>query len=415
MRTIVQPTRIRLHYDFCRPASWLSVALALAATVFASTEAAVSAIFAVVTAAVVTAVGEVPAVIPQWTGMTAVNRRGWRRLGRSNISLPGGLGWLFLRLLWPAMGFVLGNLLAGFFWPLSLLNQVEILAVGILAVGLSGATLAWFLVVGLTPADAASATLLAGGLAAGGVVGTEKLTVPPTAGVLVLVGAVGWLLCVTAMLAVFCWLSSQSGEPLVGRLPRMNSSSSPRAVDQLASISLLGVLPARSPWRRFLRVVVMGGLLAGMVVWLLLVPNSAPRYTVVALICFGGLAIPTASLLDGRQVRQGWQRLVNVTATRSSWRCSIVPDTPSQTLVVFIGHAAVVLWPPLVVAVVALGGPGGLAAVSVVAAVASSVSVITLGCFVSALLGVRGETTLGIGLLLWACSLWGVGSQLLGG
>ena len=409
MHRIMQAVPIWLHHDFYRPASWLSVALSAAGSIVAPPEDSVVVIVAVMTAAVVIAIGEVPAGIPQWTGMTAVSRRGWRRLCWSEPSLPGGLAWLCLRIMWPMLGLLSGQLLAGFGPPLSPVERVEAVTAGILAMGLAGATLAGSLVVGLAAADAATATLVTGWLAAGGAAWAQELTRPQITGVSILTVLAGWLFSVAGLLAVFCWLSSQSGEPLIGGLPRAEPSSSSGRVGRFALLSLLGVLPARSSWRRFLAALVMGVLLAGMVGWLLLMPELALRYVALALLGFGGLAIPAAALLDGRQVRRGWQRLVVMTAADPWWRCSVVLDTPTQAAVVFVGHAAIVLWPPLVVAAVAFGGSAGLAALQVAGSVAAGTGLISIGCFLAAICRVRGETTLGIGLCLLSCFLWGVG------
>ena len=408
---MVRAAVVWLRHDFWRPASWLATGLAAAGSYAASADASVVVILAVLPAAVVTAVGEVPAGIPRWAGMTALSLRGWRRLYRPEPTLPGGLAWLLLRLLWPLAGWVAGGLAASYltFEPGAIMGSM---VAGGLALLLAGITLAGFLWVGLTAADAATATLVAGWSAAGGVATAGGPAGLPPAGVAVVVGVAVWLFSVLSLLAIFCWLSSRGGEPLVGGLPRAEPLSSSRAADRLALISLLGLLPARSPWRRFLRAMVMGGLLAGMVGWLLLMPGASGGYAVLASLAFGGLAIPAASLLDGWRVRRGWE-VMAATTTGGPWWSPAVPNAATQAVVVLAGHAAVVLWPPLVVAAVAWGGPAAMAAGSVAASVAGGVGLVSLGCILAALARARGETVLGIGLCLLFCVLWGVGSQLL--
>jgi hypothetical protein len=417
---MVRAIRVWLRHDLWRPASWLAAVMAAAGSAATVLVTPLVVVLVVIPAAVVTAVGEVPASIPQWQGVALLNRRGWRRVFWPEPALPGALAWLALRLVWPLAGWVSGPMWAGLFLPSGLEDgNVGVLAAGLVAglmgIALAGVLLAGFLVAGLTAADAATATLVSGWLAAGGAAqfAQESGFLAGLGGLLV--GSAGWLLGAAILLAVFCWLSSLGGEPLVGRLPRTEPPASTRVADRLVFLGLLGVLPARSPWRRFLRAVIMVGLLAGMVAWLLLLPEASAWFAVLALLSFGGLAIPVAALLDGRQVRQGWVLLAAATARGPWWRCPALPTVSIQVAVVFAGHAAVVLWPPLVVAAVAAGGPAATAAVSVAASVAGGVGVVSVGCFLATRAGVRGETVQAIGLCLLACGLWGVWVQQFGG
>jgi len=445
---------IRLRHDVRRPASWGAVAVAAAAFAFAAEGLPVSATTAaVMTAAAVVAIGELPATFPVWDAGLMLQRGGWYRFSRQPLALPSAGGWLACRLCWPLLG--LGGAAAG-----SAIrgNPTELtvtgVAAGAAATGLTALTTGGFRLAGLSAADTATATLLAGWLASAGMAATGSVVPASGEWPLLLVGVGCWLVMAGSLLGLAQWLHLAGGGAIGGLLPRqlpLAAASGPRRPDRLAAIGLLGVVPARSWWRRVLRSVAMLLALGGMIGWLLLDPASAGRYGLLAAAVFGAFGLPAAALLDGREVVRGWRSLIGSTGRPGTalpgflaacgksrpWPFSTraipenaegfrgcrsplpaaadfiqsllaVPSPGLQATVVLVGHGVLMLWPPLVVAVVAVGHPAAVPALLTVAGLAAGAAVAGGGCVAARVASDRGETalTIGLGLLVGGVWLW---------
>jgi hypothetical protein len=402
---------IRLRYDVRRPATWLSVGVATAVVGFVGIglEASVSS-FAVMTVAVVIAIGDVPAAFPVWDASLMLQPSGWCRCSRRPLALPAAGGWLTCRLLWPLLGLVsAGAVAAAQGEPVEVVMLVVV--TGSLAGGLSALTTAGLRLVGLSAADAATATLLAGWLAAAGMAVTSGFFPVGSEWPLVLVGLGCWLVAAGGLLGLAQWLQLAGDGPIAGLLPRqfpLAGRRGPRGPDRLAAIGLLGVLPACSPWRRSLRNAAMLLSLSAMIGWLLLDPSAAGRYGLLGTAIFGALAIPAATLLDGHEVSRGWRSLVRTVSGIGprGRKLLTLPSPGLHSAFVFVGTGCLMLWPPLVVAVVAVGSSASLPALLVVAGLAAGAALVSGGCVAAHLSGCRGDTALAIGLSLVVFSVW---------
>lgn len=408
MRQLLPRAAIWLRHDRQRPASWLAGLLAMA-SVCLGAEPTLACGFAGGMLAAVIGIGELPTDLPRWVGLVAGRQRNWLRFQWHPLDLPGGLGWLAVRLLWPLTGLLAGGIaVAGGLVADGRGEALPAVFAGVMAVSLVGLTVTSLLLVGFTAADAATATLVSGWVATAVVVWRGGFS----SGNVILQfvsGGATWLVVAASLLTLQIWLASRSGDPVVGALPRAESLRPSRAADRLAPIGLLGILPACSAWRRSLRAVAMGLLLVGMVGWLLLNPGTAAAFGLFACLVFGSLAIPLAALGDGFRVRRGWQPLVATTSAAGGWWWTTlaVPDALRQAAVVLGGQAAVVLWPPLAVLAVLFCSPGFSAVGSVVLLVAGVTVVVATGCLVVVATTARGETVQGVGLWLLAIGLWG--------
>jgi hypothetical protein len=402
---------IRLRYDVRRPATWLSVGVAAAVVGFVGIglEASVSS-FAVMTVAVVIAIGDVPAAFPVWDASLMLQPSGWCRCSRRPLALPAAGGWLTCRLLWPLLGLVsAGAVAAAQGEPVEVVMLVVV--TGSLAGGLSALTTVGLRLVGLSAADAATATLLAGWLAAAGMAVTSGFFPVGSEWPLVLVGLGCWLVAAGGLLGLAQWLQLAGDGPIAGLLPRqfpLAGRRGPRGPDRLAAIGLLGVLPACSPWRRSLRNAAMLLSLSAMIGWLLLDPSAAGRYGLLGTAIFGALAIPAATLLDGHEVSRGWRSLVRTVSGIGprGRKLLTLPSPGLHSAFVFVGTGCLMLWPPLVVAVVAVGSSASLPALLVVAGLAAGAALVSGGCVAAHLSGCRGDTALAIGLSLVVFSVW---------
>ncbi|MGA1618685.1 MAG: hypothetical protein ACO37F_09245 [Pirellulales bacterium] len=402
---------IRLRHDVRRPATWLSVAVAATVVGFVGVglEASVSS-FAVVTAAVVIAIGDVPAAFPVWDASLMLQPAGWYRCSRRPLALPAAGGWLTCRLLWPLLGLGSAGVAAAARGETAEVTTLMV-ATGSLAGGLSALTTAGLRLVGLSAADAATATLLAGWLAAAGMAFTGGVLPVGSEWPLLLVGFGCWLVAAGGLLGLAQWLQLAGEGPIAGLLPRqfpLAGSRGPRGPDRLAAIGLLGVLPACSPWRRALRNASMLLALSAMIGWLLLDPSSAGRYGWLGTAIFGGLAIPAATLLDGDEVSRGWRSLVRTVSGigPQGRKLLTLPSPGLHAAFVFVGTGCLMLWPPLVVAVVAVGSSAALPALLVAACLAAGATLVGGGCVAAHLSGCRGDTALAIGLSLVVFSVW---------
>jgi hypothetical protein len=335
---------------------------------------------------------------------------GWCRCSRRPLALPAAGGWLTCRLLWPLLGLVsAGAVAAAQGEPVEVVMLVVV--TGSLAGGLSALTTVGLRLVGLSAADAATATLLAGWLAAAGMAVTSGFFPVGSEWPLVLVGLGCWLVAAGGLLGLAQWLQLAGDGPIAGLLPRqfpLAGRRGPRGPDRLAAIGLLGVLPACSPWRRSLRNAAMLLSLSAMIGWLLLDPSAAGRYGLLGTAIFGALAIPAATLLDGHEVSRGWRSLVRTVSGIGprGRKLLTLPSPGLHSAFVFVGTGCLMLWPPLVVAVVAVGSSASLPALLVVAGLAAGAALVSGGCVAAHLSGCRGDTALAIGLSLVVFSVW---------
>lgn len=402
---------IWLRHDIRRPASWAAVALAAAAFAFVSVGLKVSLTsVAVMTAAAVVAIGELPAAFLVWDASFALQPGGRYRFRRQPLALPAAGSWLACRLVWPLLG--LGGAAASAVLQGSPSGVILIgVVAGTVATGLTALTTGGLRLAGLSAADAATASLLAGWLAAAGMALTGGLFPASGEWPLLLVGFGCWLVVAGGLLGLAQWLHLSGGGGIAGMLPRQLSfaaASGARRPDQLAAIGLLGVLPARSAWRRVLRTAAMLLALGAMIGWLLLDPASAGRYGFLAAAVFGAFGVPAAALLDGWEVVRGWRILSGSTSAPGAAAPFFLalPSPSLQAAVVLAGHGVLMLWPPLVVAVVAVGNPAALPALLVAAGFAAGAALAGGGCVVAHAVGGRGETALAAGLGLLACWVW---------
>lgn len=404
------PWRIFFRHDLSRAASWLSLLFAAAA--FSGVPAGVPPAafgFVAAAAAAVVAIGELPADFPTWdAGLLLRRDRRWR-FSRRNSALPWAGHWLAARLLWP----LLGLLIAGCCVPG---ESLLLLGAGLPAILLAGLTTAGMRLCGLSAADAATATLLAGWLAAAGVAAAALW--PVAAGWLLPVGLLEWLAVAAGFIGLAQWQQLAGSGPIAGLLPRQQAATAGRglaATEPLTAVRLIGVLPACSVWRRSLRNASLLLSLGGMVGWLLLQPDLSGRYVLFAASLFGAFAIPAAALLDGHDVRVGWRRLL---AERDGIRGlsavdpvllagRLVRPTPlAQAAVVLGSHAVFLLWPPLVVAIVAVGHPAAGTALATAGLLAGGAAAVSGGCLVCRRLAPSGELSLAVSLCLLAAGLW---------
>jgi len=362
------------------------------------------------TAAVVIAIGEVPAAFPVWDASLMLQPSGWYRCSRRPLALPAAGGWLTFRLLWPLLGLgSAGAVAAAQGEPAEVVMLVVV--TGSLAGGLSALTAAGLRIVGLSAADTATATLLAGWLAAAGMALTGGLFPVGREWPLLLVGFGCWLVAAGGLLGLAQWLQLAGEGPIAGLLPRqfpLAGGRGPRGPDRLAAIGLLGVLPACSPWRRALRNAAMLLVLSAMIGWLLLDPLSAGRYALLGAAIFGALAIPAATLLDGQEVSRSWHSLVRTVSGigPQGRKLLTLPSAGLQSAFVFVGTGCLMLWPPLVVAVVAVGSSAALPALLVAAGLVAGATLVSGGCIAAHLSGCRGDTALAVGLSLVVFSVW---------
>ena len=121
---------------------------------------------------------------------------------------------------------------------------------------------------------------------------------------------------------------------------------------------------------------------------------------------FGAIAIPSASLLDGYRVVSTWEYLLP-RKRRSRWLGLLTtPNRICQAGVVLLSYGAIILWPPIVVSLAAVGGPGmgsGLQAASFLAVNGFTTMV---GCLVFQRAMARSETVFAFSLAIWVVGIW---------
>ncbi len=400
--------RIWIRHDCLRPASWVSLCLAGCTAFVTPTESGLPLLgWGVLTAAVAIGIGEVPASFPLWSFQVHARRWFFGGFTRSASALPQGVYWQLVRLLWPTIGFGVGIAFMVMLRPIDAVDQLPwLIGGGGIVVVLTAGTLFTFLSSGFLIADAYSGTLLTGWTAIT-LVGWSFFFLPP------------WLIWTTPFVFMAEWVfvgvvflfatrlfTSGYSEPFGSILLRDDTVAGMHQEDVFSSIGFLGILPVRSQWRRGVRMIAIVILLVAMVAWLLLTTSVIPRYEILASIVFGAIAIPSASLLDGYRVVSTWEYLLP-RKRRSRWLGLLTtPNRICQAGVVLLSYGAIILWPPIVVSLAAVGGPGmgsGLQAASFLAVNGFTTMV---GCLVFQRAMARSETVFAFSLAIWVVGIW---------
>ncbi len=401
--------RIWIRHDSLRPASWVSLCLAVCAPMAPLSKSGLPLFgWGILTAAVAIGIGEVPAPIPLWSFQVRARRWVFGGVGRSVSAVTHGVYWHIVRLIWPTAGLVTGVALMAILWPIHLAEQLPwLIGEGSVVIVLTAGTLVTFLISDLLIADAYSGTLVTGWSAIT-IVGWIFSVLPPGLGWMTpFVLFAGWI-CVGFVLLLLAAgvFSGGSTESFGSILLRNDSVAGVPKDDVFSSIGFLGILPVRSQWRRSVRMIVIAILLVAMVWWLLLTTSATPRYELLASIVFGAIAIPAASLLDGYKVVSDWEYLVPHRRQTLWSEILTTPNRISQAGIVLISYGAIILWPPLVVSLAAVGSSGsgnGLQAVSFLAVIAVTT---LMACLLSQRARARTETVFALSLTVWVMGVW---------
>lgn len=266
------------------------------------------------------------------------------------------------RAAWPLVGWWSGCL---FGWPVAAGGQPDVaLAVaGGLGIVAGGGLFALLNRRGLLGADAASATLV---VAAGA-------------------GALGW------------W--AESVWP--GQMPGGGVASGVLAGGAVAAWALLGrqpgggALPTRAAARHLLTAAAMMGAMAGMVGWLFLAVELARLDLAASLAWFVALAVPAATLGDGVSHAALWRRLERLAPRGGGVR--LAPGPIRDSLQAVLTTAALLGWPPIVVAALAGGDVAKSgAALSVVGALAAAAGVLLVIVSLGRAVGATPDTQLAV-------------------
>ena len=406
--------KIWLKHDWQRPASWVSLSLAGCAVMTTPrmtipSESGLPLFFwGILASAVAIGIGEVSATVPLSSSYSHVSQWAFGGFTKSVLAVPHGLACYVVRLIWPTIGVITGIVLMVIFGQIDQVHQARLLLEGVGIMVLTAGILFTFLVSGFPIADAYSGTLLTGWSAIA-IVGWIFSCMPP------------WLIWAVPFILIIAWLGVglvllllaaevfSSGYPdifgsillrneAVARVPKENGFS---------TIAFLGILPVRSPWRRIVRIIAIVSLLMAMVGWLLLTSSEVPRYEILASIVFGAIAIPSASLLDGHKVVSEWDCLLP-RRRRSRWlEILTAPNRMSQAGIVLVSYVAIVIWPPLVVSLAAVGSSNagsGLKAAGFLTVIA----VITLiTCLILQRAKAQTETVFALSLAVFVMGVWG--------
>lgn len=401
--------KIWLRHDCLRPASWVSLSLAVCATMSPLSKSGLPLFgWGILMAAVAIGMGEVPASLPRWSFHAHTKRWAFGGFSRSASAITHGVYWYIVRLVWPAAGLVTGVAVMAILWPIHSAEQLPwLIGGGWVVIVLTAGTLVTFLVSSFPIADAYSGTLVTGWSAIT-IVGWIFSLLPPG-----LVWAMPFVLCVGWICEGFVLLllaagifSGGSTESFGSILLRNDSVAGVPKEDVFSSIGFLGILPVRSQWRRSVRMIVIAILLVAMVWWLLLTTSAIPRYELLASIVFGAIAIPAASLLDGYKVVSDWEYLVPP-RRQTLWSEILTSSNRiSQAGIVLVSYGAIILWPPLVVSLAAVGSSGsgnGLQAVSFLAVIAVTT---LMACLLLQRARARTETVFAFSLTVWVMGVW---------
>ncbi len=291
------------------------------------------------------------------------------------FSPPGmprcGAGWLAARTMWPLAGMMLG-LAATPMVAAPALSALLLTAVSLWTVRQAGAAAT----IDLAPADTVSLGMVtaAAAVSVGGMADSWLLAVA-TWGVLLPVGP-----CLVR------WLHDPADAPL------------PRATSDLVP----GLL-SRVPIRRFLGRAAMVTMLAAMVGWLLLDPTQAGSAAALAAAWMLSLAGPVAAFHDGIKAAPGspWDMVWRSTPGRR-----LLGGGDSLAVQTVIRHAAILGWPSLVAAAVAVGTPTGpWPALLVAASLLATAGLMVAAVVVCRGFSLSGDTVLAAVLVVAAVAL----------
>ena len=307
--------------------------------------------------AAVAAMGELPA-----------ERRGGSAVTPAFVVAAG-------RLAMPCLGLLFG-FLAGTILPTGVgLGAVATVTVAVVS---TAAATAAMRSAGVSPCDAAAASLSVGVVAAACGVSAPWL-------------ALGWPIAV----AVTAWACV--------RLVAGESADLPRLRGRTAWYT---PVPGQGKVRTRLTAIAMAGCLVGMGGWLLRDPPDVRSYVTLAVGVLAALAIPMATLGEGASCRREWSAVAfssRATAPLGRWGS----DWPPAARIGF-GYAALVAWPLLVATVIP--GPAGprfpvehLVAAAVVGLAATAIVVLARTL---ASRDVHPETAQALLLLCIAAGLW---------
>ena len=401
--------KIWLKHDWQRPASWVSLCLAGCAVMTIPSGLGLPLFFwGILASAVAIGMGEVSATVPLWSSHSHARQWAFGSFTRSGSAVPHGLFWYVVRLLWPTIGFISGLIVMVVLGQNDQVQQATLLLEGVIIIVLTAGILFTFLVSGFPIADAYSGALLTGWSAIA-IVGWSFSCMPT------------WLIWAVPFILVIAWLGAglvllllaaevfSSGYPdIFGSILLRNEAVARGSQENgFSSIAFLGILPVRSPWRRTVRIIAIVSLLVAMVGWLLLMSSDVPRYEILASIVFGAIAIPSASLLDGHKVVSEWDCLLPC-RRRSRWlEIFTTPNRMLQAGIVLVSYGAIVIWPPLVVSLAAVGSSGaggGLQAVGFLTVI-GAITLIT--CLILQRAKAQTETVLAFSLAVFVMGVWG--------
>ncbi|MEI6256004.1 MAG: hypothetical protein WCQ77_05085 [Planctomycetota bacterium] len=410
--------------DARRPASW--IALKMGATAgwwcgLAQLDAAVAAgmlAMLSVAVAVVAATGELPLDL---CGATTSDYRG------GPVFRPRGLAWACERAAWPLVGFLVG-LMAVMLVAGGGLALLPTLALGLLGAVLAAVTGITSRQAGAKAADAASLTLaiaaasVASGATVGAAVESRCLFVASATGIVawLLLGGVAW---------GWSRAAAAAAEPGMDLAQRGGPGS---GVDVLH----LDALPASGPLRQLLARLAMAMALVAMAGWLVLEPGRAAgdepaagigpadAWALLSIAWFVALAVPQGILQDGVAGAEGWEHLFRTTPRprgywQRSWLRTHVPHRgPLRFAIgVALSQAAILGWPPLVCAVIAVSNPArswppAVIVLSLTAAAAMVTVIVMLGGLVRASRETMFAVTLAV--IFGAClvSMWSGGVSI---
>jgi hypothetical protein len=280
-------------------------------------------------------------------------------------------GWFAARLGWPLAGMMIG-LVATPTVAAPALSALLLTAVSLWTVRQAGAAAT----IDLTPADTVSLGMVTAAAAVSvGSMADSWLLAAATWAVLLPVGP-----------CVVWWLHDAADAPL------------PRATSDLVP-SLL----SRVPIRRFLGRAAMVTMLAAMVGWLLLDPTQAGWAAALAVTWMLSLAAPVAAFRDGTKAAAGspWDMV-----WRSTPGGRLLGGGGSLAVETVIRHAAILGWPSLVAAAVAVGTPTGpWSALLVAASLLATAGLMIAVVVVCRGLSLSGDTVLAAVLTVAAAAL----------
>lgn len=331
--------RLFARTDARRPASWLMLVAALLVAADGSFAEATSGMAALGAGAVL--------------GVGAIGNLPLRACAALGAVSQAPRIWLVERVAWPAVGLVVGAVIAPA-WP----GAPTVVA----ATGLAAAAATCFAIRrrGVPAADAASLTLVIAGIAgAGGAIGAARVGARagnPSWGLAVAIAVAAWI-AAGGLAAGIDWRRRAAAAWL-------HDAGPPRLL------------------RRWLTAVAMASALAAMTGWLFLDPSRAWLLPLLSVGWFVAIAVPEAALGEGAGDVAGCRR-----------------SRLRQSLAAIVTPAAILGWPAVVAAALGAGGAGGVRAAAVtvvVLAIAAAALAVIVWSLASA--GATAETAQAVAL-----------------